>query len=568
MSGIQNILLGTGSGAAAAVDPFFYSVTSLLHGDGTNGAQNNTFLDSSTNNFTITRNGNTTQGSFSPFSQTGWGNYFDGSGDSLTLSSNAAFAPGTGDFTVEAWIFPTAAWGTWDGIFVVDVTGGIYFGKLDTGFGLRAYATANIVSTTAPDINKWTHVAVSRAGTTVRLFINGALVASATSSQNFGQGIAYIGNSPSPGEDFPGYISNLRLVKGTAVYTADFTVPTTPLTAITNTSLLTCQANRFLDASSNAFAITRNGDVSVQPFSPFNPTTAYSTSAVGGSGYFDGSGDYLSIANNSAFNLGTNNFCIEGWFYPTTSNATQLVFNKWGTVSDTQSMFQIGRISSTFYAQLKTTGGFVTLSTATWIPNAWNHFAVVRNGSTISAYLNGSRFGTDTSNPTLNSGTETMTIGSKQAQDYFTGYITDCRIVNGSAIYDPTQTSITVPTAPLTAVTNTAFLPANTNAGIFDNAAVADYETVGNAQISTSVKKYGTGSMSFDGTGDWLVAAPSANWDFGSGDFTIEMWINPSGTTAGEALVSKGNASSTGNEVWHKPISVFYWFGRNWIAGC
>ncbi len=53
MSGIQNILLGTGSGAAA-VDPYFYSVTSLLHGDGTNGAQNNTFLDSSTNNFTIT----------------------------------------------------------------------------------------------------------------------------------------------------------------------------------------------------------------------------------------------------------------------------------------------------------------------------------------------------------------------------------------------------------------------------------------------------------------------------------------------------------------------------------
>ena len=46
------------------VDPQFNYVTMLLHGDGTNGAQNNTFLDSSTNNFTVTRNGKTTQGSF------------------------------------------------------------------------------------------------------------------------------------------------------------------------------------------------------------------------------------------------------------------------------------------------------------------------------------------------------------------------------------------------------------------------------------------------------------------------------------------------------------------------
>jgi len=58
------------SGSAVTADPFFENVTLLLPGNGTNGAQNNTFLDGSTNNFTITRNGNTTQGTFSPFSQT------------------------------------------------------------------------------------------------------------------------------------------------------------------------------------------------------------------------------------------------------------------------------------------------------------------------------------------------------------------------------------------------------------------------------------------------------------------------------------------------------------------
>jgi hypothetical protein len=62
------------TGSAAATDAQFKNVTMLLHGDGTNGAQNNTFVDSSTNNFTITRNGNTTQGTFTPYGAN-WGMY-------------------------------------------------------------------------------------------------------------------------------------------------------------------------------------------------------------------------------------------------------------------------------------------------------------------------------------------------------------------------------------------------------------------------------------------------------------------------------------------------------------
>jgi len=59
---MSNVLkmLSRGGAAAAETDPNFKQTVLLLHGDGTNGAQNNTFLDSSTNNFTITRNGNTT----------------------------------------------------------------------------------------------------------------------------------------------------------------------------------------------------------------------------------------------------------------------------------------------------------------------------------------------------------------------------------------------------------------------------------------------------------------------------------------------------------------------------
>jgi len=84
MAGIFGLLM---SGAGVIKDQYFNLTSLLLPGNGTNGATNNSFVDSSTANsgtgWPITRNGDTTQGTFSPFSQTGWGNYFDGSNDYL-----------------------------------------------------------------------------------------------------------------------------------------------------------------------------------------------------------------------------------------------------------------------------------------------------------------------------------------------------------------------------------------------------------------------------------------------------------------------------------------------------
>ena len=96
-------------------DPYWANVSMLLHGDGVNAAQNNTFLDGSTNNFTVTRNGNTTQGSFNPFVSTypyavatnGGSAYFDGTGDYLTVPDNAAFNLAANDFTIECWVYLT-----------------------------------------------------------------------------------------------------------------------------------------------------------------------------------------------------------------------------------------------------------------------------------------------------------------------------------------------------------------------------------------------------------------------------------------------------------------------------
>jgi hypothetical protein len=498
----------------------------LLHGDGTNGAQNNTFLDSSTNNFTITRNGNTTQGSFSPFSQTGWGNYFDGAtATRLTMPSNTAFAFGTGAYTVEAWVYLSAHAATQT--TVVDcgaATNSLNFSVLSTGaLSLGVFGVGATLSSAggAVTLNTWNHVAVVRESTAsnaTKLYVNGTAVATGTDAGNYTVTTTpSIGGLNSSGFTATGYISNVRLVKGTAVYTANFTPPTTPLTAITNTSLLTCQANRFLDASSNAFAITANGNVSVQPFSPFNPLTPYSTSAVGGSGYFDGSGDYLSAASNSAFSFGSGDFTVEAWIYRAASGAFP-IFTNGPTSSGSFAVYVLSDVIRCDYYVGTSLAGTTTIPV-----NAWTHVAVTRSGSNLNVYLNGVRDNTTTTSS--NNTSSDLAIGRDwtNGSTYSNGYISSLRVLKGSAQY--TGATYTVPTAPLTAIANTSLLLNFTNAGIFDNAADADYETVGNAQISTSVKKYGTGSVSFDGSGDYIVAAPMQTLAPGAGDFCYEFWL-------------------------------------------
>jgi len=552
MPSMLQLLLG--GSQPPVVDPYFYSVTSLLHGDGTNGAQNNTFLDSSTNNFTITRNGNTTQGSFSPFSQTGWSNYFDGSGDYLTVSDNAALELGSGDWTLECWYYQSSTT-TYRALIgksgtsaqyasyllqINSTTPTFYLSTTGSSYAVTISSSINITN------DSWYHFAVVRNGSTITLYVNGVSGGTATYSStpydgtyNFAVG-AY-GNGEYPAH---GYVSNARLVKGTAVYTANFTVPTTPLTAITNTSLLTCQANRFLDASSNAFAITRNGDVSVQPFSPFNPTTAYSTSAVGGSGYFDGSGDYLETPSNAAFTLGSSgDFTVECWVYATATPGNYAPFMT--TWSDANTGYPNRWFIGVHDSKIKwyNDAGGSAIADSVNIPlNTWIHVAAVRSGSTITLYKNGVSLGTQTTSQSYTTQGSVKAGYSGTGGAYFYGYISDARVVKGSAVY---TSAFTPPTAPLTAIANTSLLTNFTNAGIFDNAADADYETVGNAQISTSVKKYGTGSMAFDGTGDYLVTdAPSTQlYAFGTGDFTIEFWLYLNSTGVQQIFSMQGSSS-------------------------
>jgi hypothetical protein len=314
-----------------------------------------------------------------------------------------------------------------------------------------------------------------------------------------------------------GYVSNFRFVNGTAVYTANFTPSTTPLTAISGTSLLTCADNRFIDDSTNNFAITRNGDVSVQRFSPFAPPAAYSTATIGGSGYFDGSGDFLTASTNAAFNFGTGDFTMECWAYgiSTPDDSYLMAVQASGGVEILMTVN-----GGNFRLLTNASGSFVYTTFSAMPLNQWVHLAIVRESGVCYGYTNGVKSGTSVSlSNNLSTGFSPSINGSGAK---YLGYLTDARMVKGTAVY---TAAFTPPTAPLTAITNTSLLLSFTNAAIFDNAMMNDLETVGNAQISTSVVKFGTGSMYFDGTGDYLTAPSNINLALGTGDFTAECWV-------------------------------------------
>jgi hypothetical protein len=527
-----------GTASAVTTDTYFNLVTLLLPGNGTNGAQNNTFVDSSTNNFAITRNGNTTQGTFSPFSQTGWSGYFDGSGDYLSAAGDTAFAMSTGDFTIEVWVWPVTistymplvsqfpALTTGLGYYTLTVNGSR---NVELYYDGQTYATLTSATVT---MNEWNHVAIVRSGSTITGYINGSVAGTITYSGVFGSSSTAleIGGSTRPGGNFwaNAFISNVRLVKGTAVYTSTFTPPTAPLTAISGTSLLTCQSNRFIDNSTNAFAITPNGNTAVQAFSPFDPATAYAAGTVGGSAYFDGTGDYLSVPDNSGFDLDST-FTLEGWFYQPLAG-DGIIFSRggggasWSTTNGQEYWANI--LSGSFYWQWNSSGSPAEITATAPAAGAWHHFAVGYNGTTTRLWIDGVSAGTSTSNYTLPTTRNITRVGlSSFASSPFTGYISSLRVIKGTDVYGVGNTSITVPTAPVTAIANTQLLLNYTNAGITDAAAKNVFETVDGAQISTAQSKWGGSSMAFDGSGDYVIEPTSLNYGYGTGDFTIEFWL-------------------------------------------
>jgi hypothetical protein len=231
---------------------------------------------------------------------------FNGSSQSLTWPSGSSVAFGSGNFTVECWVYLTAApvvnclidfrdasHTTAPTFFWGDVTSGVLT------WDFNAAGTSVISATSATwNINTWYHIAYVRNGTIGTIYQNGIAVGTGTDATNYSvtpTTSSIAARYASSFYYFQGYISNLRIVKGTALYTANFGVPNSPLTAVSGTQLLTLQNTTIVDNSSNAFTITNTGSVTT---TQTNQTTPLGT--IFGNSIKTSAVDYLVVAGGGA----------------------------------------------------------------------------------------------------------------------------------------------------------------------------------------------------------------------------------------------------------------------------
>ena len=291
-----------------------------------------------------------------------------------------------------------------------------------------------------------------------------------------------------------------------------------------NTTSTNNQTNdTFLDSSSSNLTVTRVGTTTQGSFTPFTvpALTSYSATTYGGSGSFNGSSNYLTTPSSAGYQFGTGDFTVEAWVYMTAAQNGAIIDTRGSTLGIPWAFYIDASRFPYFYdgINVQTSNVAVTL-------NTWTHVVAVRSSGTLSIYVGGQR-GYNASMGTTMNPNATVYIGGQNflAPAYFSGNIANLRVVKGTAVYS--GTSFTPPTAPVTAISGTSLLLNFANAGMYDAATKNNLLGVGNTKVSTTQSKFAPTSVEFDGTGDWLETRTTADLSYGTGNFTIEMWVRP-----------------------------------------
>jgi hypothetical protein len=454
----------------------------------------------------------------------------------LRIADHSSLSFGTNDFTIEFWFRPSVLDATdivWDqrpnGIQGLQPT--IY-----TSNGQLFYYTNAGNRITGPNLSTgiWQHIAVSRSGTSTRMFINGTQTGSTyTDTNNYvssSQGVWIGADQYFSGNNSVGWIDEIR-ISNSARYTTTFTPSTTPFVNDANTVVLIhangTDASTFFEDDNGVRAqegITAAGNAQID--------TAQSRFG-GSSALFDGTGDWLQTGLTNRFGFGTGDFTLEGWFrFNSLASDVSLIAASVGSGDAGGFANATATISSKF----SWSNGAAWLSTTTTLAtNTWYHFAATRQSGTLRLFVNGVLEHTSTQTISISTASRIVYIGGPAAMN---GWADEVRISN-IARY---TASFTAPTEPFVNDSNTLLLvhADGTDAStVFrdDNGAVANRQpkyitAVGNAQIDTAQSQFSGSSALFDGTTDYLLVGADPTMALGSGDWTIEMWIRFASTTA------------------------------------
>lgn len=419
----------------------------LLHCDGTDASTY--FEDDSglTRRRTITANYNaqisTAQSKFGSSSL-----LFDGAGDSITITPTADFAFANQDFTVEFWARWTSLSGNQN---IMDFrpfnANGPYMNLgFYNGNTLYSYVNSNFLIQGAVTIstNTWYHVAISRSGTSTRLFFNGTQVSTtATDSNVYRAAVVSFGDSsalPNNIYGFPGYLDEIRVSKS-ARYTANFTPSTTAFTVDENTTmLLHCEGTN----ASTTVTDDIPGRSMNQPRAIGNAQISTAQSQFGGSSLLlDGTGDYLQLDSNLDFGFGSGDFTIECWARK--SSAAQMVLFDTRSASTQVSVYVESNAAGNL--RLFVNGAYVLTSSNAMSTNTWTHLAITRSDTTTRFFINGT-VSTNTYTDTNNYGTsKPMVIGASwTGGTAWNGYLDEIRVSKScryTSTFTPSSTAFT-----------------------------------------------------------------------------------------------------------------------------
>jgi hypothetical protein len=409
--------------------------------DGAN--ESTTFTDSSSNNWTVTPSGgaaiSTAQSKFGGASM-----YLDGTGAAVTASASIMDF-GAGDFTVECWLYLLAE--QYHGVVGSGADGGCVIGVAADGSVLcdyRGAGTGVTSSAGAASVNSWQHLAVTRSSGAVKIFVNGVAVATGTMSAAFSAAATTsVGSFPGPVWLLNGYVDELRIIKGYAAYTANFTPSTQPFAdpppPLPSLLLHMDGPSAVTDSSPNALTFTT-------PPGSFNTTTK----KFGNASYSVDSLQGLATTTRGIPSLVGVNWTVEAWVYRLSGDATYACVVSLNGAADNSEFaggLHLG-VNANGSGYCNDGGSAAASSSAGAVPvGQWVHIAAVRSGGTTTLYFNGVADGT-TSQEVV-AGPYFANVGAVPGAPYsaFSSdiLIDELRIIKGYAAY---TANFTPPTAP------------------------------------------------------------------------------------------------------------------------
>jgi hypothetical protein len=438
----------------------------LLHSDGADAST--TFTDSSLYGKTVTANGNahveTDMKVFGSASA-----QFDGTGDYLSASDSADWNMGSGDFTIDCWFYALnnnqtvfAFYGTgWSGgnmQWTLGVHSNKLFAFFDTaGTDIVLYDSVNLPTST------WTHAAFVRSGNNFNLYKNGTSVASGSTASAGNTGTYYFTSGVDYGgaSYYTGYLDEVRVSKGIARWTSNFTVPNAAyenprhgamglsdvsnpkaegsgaLKVSTPGSLSQADANVVglwhMEETGGTGAYIKDATANAHNATPTGTTVV--DGIYGKARYFDGNEDYLSISDSSDWNFDTStSWNVSFWVYPTSSFSSTIFYGR--SADDILN----GGENYLYYQTASSPNGL------SWGPingewdsgktlslNQWQYVAMIYDTDSETAYacVNGSCSSVAVSSVGSSSGN--FKIGDNYNSNFFNGYIDEFKVSKGHA---------------------------------------------------------------------------------------------------------------------------------------